>query len=33
MDLCYGAIGIYVLGVITGAALCGWSPAFLEKWD
>jgi hypothetical protein len=26
------AIVIYVMGILTGAALTGWSPAFLERW-
>src|SRR5690349_10420812 len=24
---------IYVMGVLTGAALTGWSPAFFERWQ
>jgi hypothetical protein len=23
----------YLLGVLTGAALTGWSPAFLDRWE
>ena len=23
----------YLLGVLTGAALAGWSPAFLDGWE
>jgi hypothetical protein len=26
------AIVIYVMGVLTGAALTGWSPAIFERW-
>jgi hypothetical protein len=29
----WGAVGLYGLGVLTGAVLCGWSPQFLERWE
>jgi hypothetical protein len=29
----WGAAGLYGLGVLTGAVLCGWSPQWLERWQ
>ena len=29
----WGAAGLYGLGVLTGAVLCGRSPEFLERWQ
>ncbi len=31
-DLYWGAIGIYLMGILTGAALTGWSPALPSRW-
>ncbi len=28
----WAATWIYLAGVLTGAALMGWSPAWLERW-
>ncbi len=32
MDL-WSALLLYGFGILTGAALCGWSPEFLERWQ
>ena len=28
----WGAAGLYGLGVLTGAVLCGWRPPGYERW-
>jgi hypothetical protein len=30
-DWSFGVV-VYIMGVLTGAVLTGWSPAFLERW-
>jgi hypothetical protein len=29
----WDAAGLYGLGVVTGAILCGWFPKVLERWE
>ncbi len=33
MDDYWGAVWLYAAGVLTGAALCGWQPAWMRRWD